>query len=50
MCIRDRAWGAWLWAGADLLVAASAQMPYAHFLVVSVVPVTVALFLSLIHI
>ena len=36
--------GAWLWAGADLLVAASAQMPYAHFLVVSVVPVTVALF------
>jgi 4-amino-4-deoxy-L-arabinose transferase-like glycosyltransferase len=37
-------WGAWLWAGADLLVAASAQMPYAHFLVVSVVPVTVALF------
>jgi Dolichyl-phosphate-mannose-protein mannosyltransferase len=37
-------WGAWVWAGADLLVAASAQMPYAHFLVVSVVPVTLAVF------
>jgi Dolichyl-phosphate-mannose-protein mannosyltransferase len=36
-------WGAWVWAGADLLVAASAQMPFAHFLVVAVVPVTLAL-------
>lgn len=37
-------WGAWVWAGADLLVAAAAQMPFAHFLVVSVVPVTLAVF------
>jgi hypothetical protein len=35
-------WGAWVWAGADLLVAAAAQMPYAHFLLVGVVGATVA--------
>lgn len=35
-------WGAWVWAGADLLVAAAAQMPYAHFLLVAAVAVTVA--------
>jgi hypothetical protein len=36
-------WGAWVWAGANLLVAGAAQMPYAHFLTASVVPVTLAL-------
>jgi Dolichyl-phosphate-mannose-protein mannosyltransferase len=37
-------WGAWVWAGADLLVAAAAQMPFAHFLVVGVASVTLAVF------
>ncbi len=37
-------WAAWVWAGADLLVAAAAQMPFAHFLAVSIVPVTLAVF------
>ncbi len=36
-------WGAWVWAGADLLVAGAAQMPYAHFLTASLVPVILAL-------
>ncbi len=35
-------WGAWVWAGADLLVAGAAQMPFAHFLTASVVPVILA--------
>ncbi len=37
-------WGAWVWAGADLIVAAAAQMPFAHFLVVAVASVTLAVF------
>ena len=36
------AWAAWVWAGADLLVAAAAQMPYAHFLAAAVVPAALA--------
>jgi hypothetical protein len=36
-------WGAWVWAGAELLVAGAAQMPYAHFLTASVLPVILAL-------
>jgi Dolichyl-phosphate-mannose-protein mannosyltransferase len=38
----DFLWGAWVWAGAELLVAGAAQMPYAHFLTASVVPVILA--------
>ncbi|HWF57414.1 MAG TPA: glycosyltransferase family 39 protein [Candidatus Dormibacteraeota bacterium] len=37
-------WAAWVWAGADLLVAAAAQMPFSHFLVVAVASATLAFF------